>query len=166
MVAKCPSVQVLPINISCSKVCIQLKAASTLNKLRLRFRLCSALICLLFFFLILKNLTPIRYLPRLHYPFASFTLLCPPQGASKGQTSLVVSSVDFLEPLEETEKLTSDNISGKRTWSHDIVRYTTDRQGCKVGDFLVFVRLISCLHACTAILLKSHNRCFQRNPSR
>lgn len=35
----------------------------------------------------------------------------PPHRATVGQTSLVVSSVDFLEPLREAEELTSDNIS-------------------------------------------------------
>lgn len=48
---------------------------------------------------------------------ASFFLLCPPRRGSLGQTSLVVSSVDFLETLRETEGLMSDYISVKDTES-------------------------------------------------
>lgn len=151
MVATCPSVQVLQINISCSKVCIKLKEASIVNKLRFGFRPRSALICMLFlsfFFLTFKNLTPICYLPRLLYPYASFTLPCPPQGAPKGQTSLVVSSVDFLEPLEETEKLTSDSISGKGREAMTLSDTQLIGKAAKSATSCFFVRLISCLHAC------------------
>lgn len=46
-------------------------------------------------------------------PLLPFRLLASPLRAAMGQTSLVVSSVDFLEPLKEAEELVFDSISVK-----------------------------------------------------
>lgn len=84
----------------------------------------SALICLFRLSLSIIPLqipTPVclpSYLPWLpsSSSFPLFLLLPPfpsPQRATVGQTSLVVSSVDFLEPLREEEELATDNISVK-----------------------------------------------------
>lgn len=47
------------------------------------------------------------------HPPPSSLLPSPPHRATVGQTSLVVSSVDFLEPLGEAEELASNHISVK-----------------------------------------------------
>lgn len=68
--------------------------------------------------------------------FAASSLF--PTEATVGQTSLVVSSVDFLEPLGEAEKLTLIT-SQFKTSNHDSVWSASDSQSFRVHSSHLFL---------------------------